>query len=313
MPFRLLAEFQRIFDGQRYLHRKSTSGDFVASHLYEDLRAIERSKLLRERIDERSRVLNAQNRSGINARRGDGTFGELIPNAAAIADPGYMVARGPVATVEIGCEVKILAKAMIKQIDRVIGDLIKQVSHFKRGAGDPICIGIVGINHATAYTSYEGDRKWPTDGTGRYRHPVQEASEAESRLLIQAKPSFDEFLILRFRASNQTPYPFEWLDFPGIELDYGAILTRIAANMNADSETAMVVRTEGEEWHPPRPAGRRGHCLADCPSQAFRDASPQAGSLWLCCSPARFRLSRDACPMKNGNVDLRILPVSGLV
>ena len=52
-----------------------------------------------------------------------------------IEDPGFAVARGPVATVEIGVEVKILAKAMIKQIDRVIGDLVKQVTHFRRGAG----------------------------------------------------------------------------------------------------------------------------------------------------------------------------------
>jgi hypothetical protein len=46
--------------------------------------------------------------------------------------------------------------------------------------------------------------------------------------LIQAKPSFDEFLILRFRAPNVEPYPFEWLDLRATELDYGAILTRIA-------------------------------------------------------------------------------------
>ena len=227
MPYRLLAEFQNIFHGKRYLHRKSTSGDFVATQLFEDLHVVAKSKLLRARIDERSRVLNSQNRArGIQSRRGDGTFGELIPNVEAIVDPGYAVARGPIATVEIGCEVKILAKAMIKQVDRVIGDLVKQVAHFKRGGGNPICLGIVGINHATAYTSYEGDRAWPTDGTGKYRHPAQEALEAESRLLNQAKPSFDEFLIIRFRASNEPPYPFEWIDLNGTNLDYGAILAR---------------------------------------------------------------------------------------
>jgi hypothetical protein len=46
--------------------------------------------------------------------------------------------------------------------------------------------------------------------------------------LIQAKPSFDEFLVLRFRATNQPPYSFEWLDFDATNLDYGAILTRIS-------------------------------------------------------------------------------------
>ena len=218
-----------LFEGKRYLHRVSTSGDFVAMQLFEDLHTVAKSKLLRIRIEEHSRVLNVQNRRhGIRARRGDGTFGELIPNVEAILDPGYTVARGPIATVEIGCEVKILAKAMIKQIDRVIGDLVKQVAQFKRGAGTPICVGIVGINHASSYISYEGEREWPTDGTSRYRHPVQEASEAESRLLIQAKPSFDEFLILRFRAANQAPYRFEWLELGATELDYGAILTRVS-------------------------------------------------------------------------------------
>jgi hypothetical protein len=61
---------------------------------------------------------------------------------------------------------------MIKQIDRVIGDFVKQVGHFRKGAGNPICVGIAGINHATTYTSYEGKRAWPTDGTSSYRHPV---------------------------------------------------------------------------------------------------------------------------------------------
>ena len=57
----------------------------------------------------------------------------------AIADEGFSVARGPVATIEIGVETKILAKAMIKQIDRVIGDLIRQTEEFKRRGGRAIC------------------------------------------------------------------------------------------------------------------------------------------------------------------------------
>jgi hypothetical protein len=40
--------------------------------------------------------------------------------------------------------------------------------------------------------------------------------------------SFDEFLILRFRASNQPPSSFEWLDLKANSLDCGAILTRIS-------------------------------------------------------------------------------------
>ena len=50
--------------------------------------------------------------------------------------------------------------------------------------------------------------------------------------MIEARPSFDEFLILRFRASNQPPYSFEWLDLKATSLDYGAILTRISPEYN---------------------------------------------------------------------------------
>ena len=50
--------------------------------------------------------------------------------------------------------------------------------------------------------------------------------------MILARPSFDEFLILRFRASNQPPYAFEWLDLKATSLDYGAILTRISREYN---------------------------------------------------------------------------------
>ncbi len=116
---------------------------------------------------------------------------------------------------------------MIKQIDRVIGDLVKQVAHFKRGAGSPICVGIVGINQAEVCTGYEGDRAFTTDGK-KHKHPCQEAADAEDRLVAQAKPPFDEFLILRYRATNAEPYEFEWVDLAGTELDYGAILTRIS-------------------------------------------------------------------------------------
>lgn len=122
----------------------------MAMHLYEDLIAVNRSpKLTEAAINRKDRVLNVQNkRRGVAARRGDGTFGEIIPGETPILDSGYVVARGPIATVEIGIEVKILAKAMIKQIDRVINDLRNQVVQFKRGGGHPICLAVVGINQA---------------------------------------------------------------------------------------------------------------------------------------------------------------------
>ena len=111
--------------------------------------------------------MNTRNqRRGIQARRGDGTFGEIVPGAVAVQDPRFTVARGLVATVEIGVEVKILAKAMIKQIDRVSNDLDNQIRQFRKGAGDPICVGIVGINHSPFCTGYEGDRAYPLMAKG---------------------------------------------------------------------------------------------------------------------------------------------------
>jgi len=230
LHYRLLDTFKATFQGTRYIHRDSSLGDFVAMHLFEDLYSVGKSRLLATRIQAQERVLNVQNkRRGIKARRGDGTFGELIPGVTAIEDPGFKVARGPVATVEIGIEVKILAKAMIKQIDRVIGDLQKQVEQFQRGAGasKPLCLGIVGLNHADYTVGYEGDRSFTTDGR-KHKHPFQEADEAERRLIAEAKPRYDEFLLLRYRAQNDEPYRFDWVDLKATELDYGAILTRIS-------------------------------------------------------------------------------------
>jgi hypothetical protein len=110
--YRLLTEFRRLFEGKLYKHRSSNQGDFVAMHLLEDLLVINRSpKLLEAAIHRKDRVLNAQNRRrGVAARRGDGTFGEIIPGETALADPGYLVARGPIATAEIGIEVRCLRK-----------------------------------------------------------------------------------------------------------------------------------------------------------------------------------------------------------
>lgn len=229
VDYRLLKEFRGLFEGTKYEHRRSNLGDFVAMHLYEDLVAINKSERYRISVTEMSRVLNVQNRrKGILARRGDGTFGELIPGESPQIDPGYKVARGPVATVEIGVEVKILAKAMIKQIDRVKSDLSHQVQHFRRrsGSSNPICVGVVGVNFANVTTGYEGDRSYRTDGA-KFKHPIQEAEEA-SRRLRAIESDFDEFLILRYRATNEPPYPFEWVNQKDTALEYGAALIRIS-------------------------------------------------------------------------------------
>jgi hypothetical protein len=224
----LLRTFRGLFEGKPYLHRKSNLGDLVASQLYEDLIAINKSAKLVERVQRHERVVNVRNvMIGKPARRGDGTFGELVPAAVAVIEKGMLVARGPIATIEIGAETKILAKAMIKQIDRVMSDLINQVTQFKRGSGNPICVAFVGINFAEQYVSFEGRKRWPTDGK-KYKHPIQEAVQAEQRLNDKARSAFDEFQVLRFRATNAKPYPFEWVDLSITELEYSALLTRVS-------------------------------------------------------------------------------------
>jgi hypothetical protein len=164
---------------------------------------------------------------GRKARRGDGTFGELVPTAVALTAEGFLVSRGPIANIQVGAETKVLAKAMIKQIDRVIGDLIRQADQFRETGGNPITVAFVGINFSSAYTSYEGDRPFPTDGS-KYKHPIQEAEEAEARVFQKVGPAFDELQLLRFRATNMPPYPFEWMDFEGMSLEYAALLVRIS-------------------------------------------------------------------------------------
>lgn len=229
MPYRVLTEFENLFVGEVFRHRSNNQGDFVAMHLYEDLVTLNKSALLVQRVQSREWVVNTENkRVGIKARRGDGAFGEVVPGEVPITDPGYLVSRGKVANIEIGVEVKILAKAMVKQIGRVCSDLRHQVTEFQRGRNNPICVGIVGINEADYYVSYEGDRTYPTDGTSSAPHPRQEADEAERRLLAEAAPAYDAFLILRFAATNADPFPFRWANQARIEQVYGAELVRLS-------------------------------------------------------------------------------------
>lgn len=228
MTYRLLDAFKSLFDGRQYRHRSSAQGDRVALELYEDLIAVGKSKAFAEGVRTHDRVVNTQNkRRGIAARRGDGTFGELVPGMTAVVLPDYTVARGPIANVEIGVEAKFFAKAMIKQVDRVMNDLDGQLKQFHKGASNPICVAIVGINCADHTVSYEGDAEWRTDGR-KHKHPIQEAAEAERRLLAEIAPKFFSFLILKYKATNEPPYPFEWVSYADTFQDYGAALVRIS-------------------------------------------------------------------------------------
>lgn len=229
MTYRLLDTFRELFEGHLFRHRSSNQGDTVAIQLYEDIYDLKRSPKYVGRTDAEIAVLNVRNtRHGVVARRGDGSFGEIIPHVAAVAFPGFQVKRGPIATIEIGIEVKIVQKAMIRQIGRVISDLKDQVVNFRSKRGSPITVGVVGINYAQHYTSYEGEKEWRTTGVGRHRHPNQEAEETAERLLRQAAPVFDEFLILRFIATNAPPFEFHWVDEAATLMDYGSVLVRLS-------------------------------------------------------------------------------------
>src|SRR2546423_3967690 len=93
--YALLRTFRGLFEGKPYLHRKSNLGDLVASQLYEDLIAIDKSAKLVERVKRHERVVNVRNiMTGKPGRRGDGTFGELVPAATAVIQKGMLVGRG---------------------------------------------------------------------------------------------------------------------------------------------------------------------------------------------------------------------------
>jgi hypothetical protein len=48
-------------------------------------------------------------------------------------------------------------------------------------------------------------------------------------LRADVAPEFDEFLVLRFKATNAPPCPFEWVNYSETRLDYAAALSRISA------------------------------------------------------------------------------------
>lgn len=238
MRLRLLECFEQLFRGKIYNHRVSTNGDKVAFELYEDLLDLDRSNLLSRRIEEQTHVLNTTNRTlGKRARRGDGTFGELVPTETAQAIDGYRVARGPTATLEIGAEAKVVCVAQSRQIDRVCSDLEKQVRAFSSVTKNAVRVAIVGVNRAERYRSIEGAKgpssEWRithTTGTGSRLHPVQEAAKSVETLRSRVAHLFDEFILFEFAATNDDPLEFTWANEAVVRREYAAALTRIARN-----------------------------------------------------------------------------------
>jgi len=224
--YRLLRQFEKTFQSGPYLHRNSQLGNRIADRLYEDLYLLSDHSRLRRDVDLERAVLNPKGIStGLRARHGDGSFGPIVPGHSPRPQRDSSVPLGPTAQVKIGAEVKILAKAMIKQIDRVSSDLCGQSRHFKTKSPHAVTVGLVGINLAGQYVSYEGSRKYPTGEYGP--HPFQEAPEAERRLWLHAEPCYDEFLILPFVATNEPPFEFRWWDASRTRDQYSSMLVRV--------------------------------------------------------------------------------------
>jgi hypothetical protein len=220
---KLLQQFENTFSRSVYKHRVSTTGDIIASCLYEDLLSLGNSPKFVGRTQDGLVAVNTSNQiKGKKGRRGDGTFGKIVPGEKPVLVPGFRVPRAPVATLEIGAEVKIMATKMIAQIDRVMNDLVGQSITFKRHNSRAITIGIVGVNFADEYTGYEGERSFDARTP-----PSREAAEIVRRLET-IKTEFDELLILKYKATNRPPYSFSWVSPTDARLEYRSILVRVS-------------------------------------------------------------------------------------
>lgn len=220
----LLDAFQSLFTGRLYKHRDSSQGDKIAAFLYDDLLALGRSPKLVQRIQQQISVAaNTGKVFGRPGRRPDGTFGALVPGALAELCPPYTTARGPLARLEIGAEVKILATKMIAQIDRVLTGLSDQATTLASQNRSAIKVAIVGVNHAPAYTGWEGDRSFIAKAA-----PAQEAAEIIRRVETRIRPLYDELLILPYSATNRPPYTFSWVQPTRTLHEYNAILLRVS-------------------------------------------------------------------------------------
>jgi hypothetical protein len=58
---------------------------------------------------------------------------------------------------------------------------------------------------------------------------IQEAADAEQRLREHAASLYDEFVVLRFKATNESPYAFDWVNQDDTRMDYAAALARIGS------------------------------------------------------------------------------------
>jgi hypothetical protein len=223
--YKLLTAFENVFIGRVYRHRSSTIGDGLAAFVYEDLIDLSQSPTLVRRVNNNEVAVNTGNQvKGKKGRRGDGTFGRVVPGQVLVSESGFQVQRGHVANLEIGTEIKIGATKLIAQVDRVINDLIKQADMFTKHNPLALRLAVIGVNSASTYTGHEKDRQYIAKTP-----PAREAAEFARRIESLVTPYYHELLILHFRATNNPPYEFEWVNLKETQQLYGSILVRLSA------------------------------------------------------------------------------------
>lgn len=222
--FRLLETFRRTFAETLYKHRDSTLGNKIGRELFEDLLTHQVSHRYKQHVERGAGVVNGGGKihTPKAMRRNDSIFGKPPAGVSVLAPKeGLWVREGPVAEPRIGCEVKILAKSQQKQIDRVISDLDNFALRMKSLNRKCINLAIVGVNRESNYVGHEGERAF------KHKLRDQEPGIVVAKLRERLLGRYDELLVFQFRATNQPPYPFEWVDPNRFELDYGAALTRV--------------------------------------------------------------------------------------
>lgn len=115
--------------------------NIVATHLYEDLYDHGGCPKFNEHVVAGQCVVNVGGSTrGVKARRGDGTFGTIVPGSDPLKAEGFVVLQGMVALTHIGAELKIIATAHLKQIDRVLNDLRGSATSLKEKSANAITV-----------------------------------------------------------------------------------------------------------------------------------------------------------------------------
>lgn len=125
----------------------------------------------------------------------------------------------------------------------MLQDLTGSAVSLKEKSANAITVGFAAVNYSERWTGMEGTRSFPVERTPK--RALAASDETSRRLLEIARPAFDEFVLLRFRATNQEPFPFSWLNATGTAADYGAALVRIAALYEKRFRSTYQIRDSG--------------------------------------------------------------------